>query len=61
MAAGKTEVAMQRREVWLMLRLFWEREFAFDEMTCDVSELCKQLEKSGSSQIKLWWIVHKTS
>nr|DAF23496.1 MAG TPA: hypothetical protein [Caudoviricetes sp.] len=35
---------MQRREVWLMLRLFWEWEFAFDEMTCDASELCKQLE-----------------
>ena len=44
MAAGKTEVAMQRREVWLMLRLFMEREFALDEMKCDVSERSEQLE-----------------
>ena len=40
MAAGKTEVARQLREVWLMLRLLRKREKVADEMKCDASERC---------------------
>lgn len=32
LAAGKTEVARQLREVWLMLRLFLNGEMVLDEM-----------------------------
>lgn len=35
---------MQRREVWLMLRLLMKREIVLDEVKCDVSERCEQCE-----------------